>query len=127
MCGKETKDYKSEPIWIHIDNTGLYYKLHHDGKDESVLIKCEKIASPTTDSVDFCCLGCLVEWLISRCADKVYVRDPYNREFLEARGNPKNYSENCRHAINFDMKTAHDVIMRKRLTICSVWWEDEDK
>ena len=124
MCGKETKDYKSEPTWIHIDNTGLYYKLYRDGKDENILIECEKIVSSVTDSVDFCCLGCLIEWLLYRCADKVYVRKPYCEEFVEMPDKQKDYFRNCTHAINFNMKTAYDIILSKRSTIHSMWWED---
>ena len=127
MCGKETKDYKSEATWIHIDSTGLYYKLYHDRKDEAILASCKKIVSSTADSVDFCCLGCLIEWLLYHCADKVYVREDYYKDFVEVPGKQENYFSDCYNAINVYMKTAYDVIMRKRSLLCSVWDKDQSK
>ena len=126
MCGKETKNYKDEARWIHIDSTGLYYKLYHDRKDEDILIKCRKIITPSHISVDFCCLGCLIEWLLYYCADEVYVREDYYKDFVEVPGKEENYFKDCYSAINRDMKTAYDVIMRKRSLLCSVW-ENEDR
>lgn len=125
MCGKETKDYKSEARWIHIDSTGLYYTLYHDRKDEDILIRCKKIITPTTISVDFCCLGCLVEWLLFHCADEVYSRENDYEEFTKIPNKEESYYRDCRYAINTDMKTAYDVIMRKRSILYNVWNQNE--
>jgi len=121
MCGKETKNYKDEAKWIHIDSTGLYYILYHDRKDEDLLIRCKKIIAPSTDSIDFCCLGCFVEWLLFQCADEVYVRKNDYEEFTKAPNKEESYSRNCRYSIDDNMKTVYDMIMRKRIIWYNIW------